>query len=90
MNKLYDRPMRGRQCQCPGCFEYFNSDYGFDRHRVGDWIGRGTNRRCLTVDEMVANGWEKNPAGFWIEETQRKRAERAGLKAPGGANPVAQ
>lgn len=90
MNKPYDRPMRGRQCQCQACFEYFNSDYGFDRHRVGDWQRRGANRRCLTVDEMTAAGWEKNAAGLWIEETRSKRRERGGVTDPSGARPINQ
>jgi hypothetical protein len=65
-NKPYDRKLRGRRCQCQGCFEYFNSTTAFDRHRVGNWMNRGENRRCLTVEEMREKGFTLNKSNFWI------------------------
>jgi len=44
------------------CSLYFNSTSAFDRHRIGPMHGR----RCLTVDEMLAKGMERNAAGFWM------------------------
>lgn len=58
--------LTGNRCICLGCRELFNSPSIFERHRVGDWMERGAHRRCLTVPEMVAKGWVKNAAGFWI------------------------
>lgn len=54
--------LTGGRCQCPTCSEYFTSERTFDRHRVGQF---GSDRRCLTVAEMVAGGWVKNTRGFW-------------------------
>jgi hypothetical protein len=54
--------LTGGRCQCPACGEYFTSDRTFDRHRVGQF---GSDRRCLTVAEMVAAGWATNARGFW-------------------------
>ncbi len=53
----------GDRNECPSCDELFNSITAFDRHRTGNF---GINRRCLTVDEMLAKGMAKNYAGFWV------------------------
>ncbi len=47
---------------------YFNSAYTFDGHRVGLFapISRPDTRRCLTATQMLAKGWLRNAAGFWI------------------------
>jgi len=55
--------LTGCRCQCCACGEYFGSVDVFDRHRVGEY---GVNRRCLSVDEMSAMGWERNGRGFWL------------------------
>jgi hypothetical protein len=55
--------LTGHRCQCRACGEYFSRERVFDRHRIG---AHGVNRRCLTVTEMVARGWCRNTAGFWI------------------------
>ncbi|AID18003.1 hypothetical protein ACQ24_gp05 [Propionibacterium phage Pacnes 2012-15] len=36
-------------------------------HRVGDHgVKEGTNRRrCLTVDEMLTKGMQRNKLGYW-------------------------
>ena len=53
--------LSGDRCQCTACGEYFNSTYAFDKHRKGDYKARF----CLSVDEMIAKGFGKNPKGFW-------------------------
>lgn len=60
--------LTGNRCQCKGCGEYFNSAHTFDHHRVGHFapINRPSTRRCLSVVEMLAKGWLRNEAGFWI------------------------
>jgi hypothetical protein len=60
-----ERSMRlsGNRCQCTACGEFFNRVSTFDKHRVGQI---GVDRRCLTPEEMRANGWRLNAAGFWI------------------------
>ncbi|QBE66829.1 hypothetical protein [Pseudoduganella lutea] len=59
------KQLNGDRNQCPGCGEYFNSSFAFDKHRTGDF---GTNRRCLTVPEMESKKMAKNTAGFWVSE----------------------
>lgn len=67
MQKAFQHPLlppgtdKGR---CPACWEYFNSTYAFDRHRVGR-IGT-PERRCLAVLEMQSSGWTKGPKGHWL------------------------
>lgn len=55
--------LSGDRNQCPGCDEYFNSSFAFNKHRHGE---HGVDRRCMTVAEMTAKGMSKNAAGFWI------------------------
>jgi hypothetical protein len=55
--------LRGQRNQCRGCSQYFNSNFAFDKHRVGE---HGHNRRCLTPDEMSAKGMSLNSDGFWV------------------------
>jgi hypothetical protein len=57
----------GARCRCPTCGEYFNSTSVFDRHRIGSCRDNGVHRRCLSVEEMNARGWSRNPQAFWIE-----------------------
>lgn len=66
-----NRPtLRGSRCQCTGCGQFFSCAATFDRHRIGEFAGlRGTSsRRCLSVDEMLAQGWGQNGKGFWRRE----------------------
>ena len=58
--------LTGSRNQCGGCRQYFNSNYAFERHRVGK---HGEDRRCLTPEEILEKGWTKNPAGFWMTES---------------------
>jgi len=60
--------LTGNRNQCTGCNEYFNHDYGFDRHRIGKHTGN--QRRCLSVAEMIKKGFSKNAKRFWITEPQ--------------------
>jgi hypothetical protein len=52
-----------RRCQCPTCGEYFRSESGFDRHRVGSFE---TGRRCLTQEEMLERGLVRDERGLWV------------------------
>lgn len=68
--------LTGGRCQCPSCGLLFSSVREFDRHRVGDYAKPGQsqgNRRCLTVEELEARGWQTNARGFWSQP----RPERA-------------
>lgn len=66
--------LTGARCQCAACLEYFNSTGMFDRHRIGGYA----SRRCLSADELMAKGYLKNSAGFWIREAHRRRADSSG------------
>lgn len=63
--------LTGPRCQCCGCGEYFSRERAFDRHRVGQF---GVDRRCLTTSELIARGWHRNPAGFWVMEAMGSAA----------------
>lgn len=64
--------LTGDRCQCPTCGHCFNSDTGFDRHRVGRHDDDAKPRRCLSVPEMEAKGYSRNARGWWI--TKRRPA----------------
>lgn len=70
--------LTGAKCQCSACGEFFNSVSMFDLHRVGSYATFAKDRRCLTADEMLAKGYLKNAAGFWISEAYRRRADSRG------------
>ncbi|MGH8147569.1 MAG: hypothetical protein ACREPY_14705 [Rhodanobacteraceae bacterium] len=79
--------LTGNRCQCPTCGEYFNGVQGFDKHRTGDYAkpGNPNTRRCLTVAQMRAEGFERNAAGFWTTETRAQRITRhraTGVQGP--------
>jgi len=78
-----NRPqLTGSRCQCAGCGQLFNSTSTFDRHRVGAYAkpGRLTgDRRCLFVPELIAKGWGRNKAGYWIERARETATARAGV-----------
>jgi hypothetical protein len=67
---------------CRSCGLDFTSVRDFDSHRVGThaysyWEGLDMSppvedgRRCLTVEEMYAEGWAKDQHGRW-RRRQRK------------------
>ena len=67
------KPLNGDRNQCPGCNEYFNSTFAFQKHKTGEF---GKNRRCRTVQEMLEIGMSQKPDGFWIsEKTSRFKKE---------------
>lgn len=66
-------PLTGNRCQCPTCGAYFSRVRAFDRHRVGTI---GIDRRCLTEAEMIARGWQRNAAGYWIIATLDSAGKR--------------
>jgi hypothetical protein len=70
--------LTGSRCQCAACGEYFNSTGMFDRHRTGAYSDFGAHRRCLTASEMLAKGYLKNAAGFWIRQANRRRTDSSG------------
>lgn len=58
---------------CPSCGERFRSLRGFDAHLTGsygvklaDGTYRPATRRCKTMDEMTADGMQRNRRGLWI------------------------
>lgn len=57
---------------CRSCGQDFGSLEAFDAHRVGPHDG---DRRCLTLDEMTADGrFERNRYGRWTLVARVKRA----------------
>lgn len=73
--------------ECAACEQDFASLDMFDRHLVGDrqaGVYRGplwdweTARglRCLTVEEMIERGWERNRRGRWHDPRRAERARR--------------
>lgn len=68
-------PLRGCRCECPTCLERFGSIRGFDRHRMGEYRAPGAltdTRRCLTLAEMIAAGWQRNACGFLLTPDPRR------------------
>jgi hypothetical protein len=69
--------LSGDRNECPSCGELFNSVAAFDKHRTGTFGGphnQPAKRRCLTRDEMMAKGMEKNTAGFWVTKLRDENA----------------
>ena len=62
--------LSGSRCQCTVCNDYFGSERGFDRHRIGE-VG-SPDRRCLTADELAAGGWMRDGRGFWLQPDARR------------------
>lgn len=67
--------LTGDRCECPTCGDRFNSTAAFDEHRVGRY---GVNRRCLSADDMAAEGMRLRADGFWT--TSLKSAGKFGVK----------
>ena len=61
-NEVTSKKLNGNRNQCPTCNQYFNSNGAFDKHRTGR---HGVDRRCMTVDEMIAEGMILGEDGFW-------------------------
>jgi hypothetical protein len=96
-NGIHGPKLSGDRNRCPSCLAYFNSITAFDKHRTGKFDG---SRRCLSTDEMLAQGFGKTSDGFWlapVKPEDRKRltclrarstnnGERMFELEPGGAN----
>ena len=59
------RELHGDHNQCPGCGQYFNSTFAFDKHRIGAF---GVDRRCMDLQEMEKAGMALNAGGWWVSE----------------------
>ena len=57
------RKLTGDRNQCPGCGQYFNSSFAFDKHRTGDHANNG--RHCLDAENMEKKGMVLGDDGFW-------------------------
>jgi len=55
--------LTGRVCQCTVCGEVFNSEAGFNKHRIGT---HGVDRRCMTPDAMREAGMALNSRMRWV------------------------
>lgn len=64
---------------CPRCGVTFVSVAAFDYHRVG--LYTPTGRRCLTLDEMQAEGMVQEERGVWGFDPTRPRPRSADLIA---------
>ena len=71
--------LTGSRNQCGACHQYFNSNYVFSQHRVGE---HGKDRRCMTMTEMQDKGWKKNTAGFWTTNTFAKSKFKTSTQPP--------
>ncbi len=49
--------------ECRGCGELFSGEMSFNKHRVGSHSKH--ERRCLTVDAILAEGLTRNERGLW-------------------------
>ena len=47
-------------CKCAACGEYFNSEAGFDMHRLAG--------KCRTKAQMKARGMSVSAKGYWITQ----------------------
>lgn len=77
--KLPGPKLSGNRCHCPTCGDYFGSERGFDRHRVGDYARPGEwrgNRRCLSTAAMEAAGWMRDRRGFLLTPDPRRAGAR--------------
>lgn len=89
--------------ECSACGSDFTSLKLFDAHRVGkhaytysEGIAmepmREDGRRCLSSDEMLERGWEKDGKGRWFDPIAVEAARqhfRGGTGMPLSASPVA-
>ena len=57
---------------CTACGKIFKSLGGFDKHRAGSFAE--DTRRCLTDEEMVAQGMLLNDQRQWIGSAYEGRA----------------
>ncbi len=70
--------LRGDHNECAGCGQLFNSVRAFEKHRIGDF---GKDRRCATIQEMIANGMSCSSTGWWITESREMTDSSSGSDA---------
>lgn len=78
--------LTGSRCQCADCGKYFGSVRGFDRHRVGKFDNPAKRRRCLTLVELLARGWDRDARGFLLTPDLRRPQGHAGASISGSCN----
>lgn len=61
--------LTGTHNQCGGCRRYFNSNYAFTKHRIGE---HGVDRRCMTDEEMLRRGMFINATGWWVGQAMKE------------------
>ena len=79
--------LTGSRCLCRGCGQLFNSEFAFEKHRVGSPLGR----RCLGPVELSELDMTQNAAGFWVSRvmpTHRARAVTREIPADLRATPL--
>ncbi len=65
--------LRGGQCECAACLLRFGGTRAFELHRTGP----ATDRRCRSVDALVALGMRVTPRGWSTAySTSRSRGKR--------------
>lgn len=57
-------PVASKYCLCSPCGEYFNSEKGFNMHRIGN----PGSRKCRSKAQMKARGMSVNHKGYWITQ----------------------
>ena len=85
MSRRNGMALTGCRCQCTSCMEYFASPGAFDRHRRGAFARPGSiqhARYCLTVAEMLATGWARNPRGFLMAPDARRAGAGSAATQP--------
>jgi len=73
--------LKSCRCQCAACLEFFGSVRGFDRHRTGGYASAGRRahtRRCLTLAEMIAAGWQRDARGVLLTPDARRAGSALG------------
>lgn len=86
----------GSRCECAACGLRFTSVREFDRHRIGFYSSGGNEtpvaRRCMTVAELFAEGWQVVEGMYRQPRPQRapsdtthmtERAPYTGVAGPG-------
>lgn len=67
MSAAYAGRLSGQLCQCTICGHTFGGERGFDLHRTGEYAqrGKGSTRRCMTDEEMIAAGLSQDARSIW-------------------------
>ncbi len=68
---------RAIKSECSVCGATFVSVAAFDIHRVGSYLPR--SRRCMTVNEMQAEGLIQDDKGWWGFDPAQSRPSQTDL-----------